>query len=166
MLARDYFERGLDVRPQDFWLNFYMGLCEYRRGQLAAALIRFHVCVALSPESPECWYNRALAYASQGQSTAAIRDSDNALELKPDLVEAAGNRGMLHYKLKHYDLALADLQSALARCAKPASIHYNMALVHLALGDRRAPVASLKESLQCDPEHLEARDLQAQLGRR
>jgi tetratricopeptide (TPR) repeat protein len=136
--AAAQFERALDVYPQDFWLNFYQGLCAYRLQRYQGALRYFHACVVLAPNSPECFYNRGLAHAALGQTDPAMHDYDRALRLNPVLAGAALNRGLLNYRLKRYPQAIADIQRALENGADPGAAHYDLALTHLALGDRQA----------------------------
>ena len=107
--------RALDLRPQDFWLNFYEGLCDYRLGRFAGAVNAFRVCIALSPETAECYYNRALAHQALGRLDRALADYSRALALNPNLTDAALNRGILHYRQGRHADAIADLEQALAR---------------------------------------------------
>jgi eukaryotic-like serine/threonine-protein kinase len=140
-LAAEQFRRGLELRPQDFWLNFYEGLCHYWLKRFEGAANAFRVCIALSPETAECYYNRALAYQALGQLDRALADYNRALELNPKLTDAALNRGMLHYRQGHHRDAIADMERALATTTSRSAlglIHYNLALIHLARGDRTA----------------------------
>src|SRR5262249_32704268 len=59
--AADEFEEVLASNPGHFWSQFYLGVCCFRRERYAQAIEAFGVCVALLPESPECYHNRALA---------------------------------------------------------------------------------------------------------
>ena len=79
------FQRVLDQRPQDFWPNFYQGLCAYRLGQFHDALAAFRTCIALAPDSAECYYNRARVAEALGRSDQAMHDYSRALELDPAL---------------------------------------------------------------------------------
>jgi tetratricopeptide (TPR) repeat protein len=74
VLAAEQFRRGLRLRPQDFWLNFYQGLCDYRLGRFEGAVNAFRVCIALAPETAECYYNRALAYQAVDQLGPALEE--------------------------------------------------------------------------------------------
>lgn len=137
--AAEQFRLGLGLRPQDFWLNFYQGLCAYRQGRFEEAVNAFRVCVALSPETAECFYNEALAENALGRTNEAIRDYTRALERTPELTEAALNRGILHYQAGRLGEAEADLNRALADASRRSDqgiIHYNLGLVHIARGDR------------------------------
>jgi tetratricopeptide (TPR) repeat protein len=134
-VAAEHFRRGLKLRPQDFWLNFYDGLCDFRLGRFDGAVNAFRVCIALAPETAACYYNRALAYQSLGRLELALGDYDRALQLAPRLTDARLNRGIIHYRMGHYEVAIADLERALGTTASRGLlglIHYNLALVRLA----------------------------------
>jgi tetratricopeptide (TPR) repeat protein len=157
--AAAQFDRTLDLRPQDFWPNFYQGVCAYRLRQYADALRAFQVCVALAPRCAECYASRAQVLAALGRSEQALCDYDRALRLDPRLAAAALNRGILHFRLGRRAAALADVQQALRAGADPARVHYNMALVRLAARDAAAARRSLDRALQANPRHKEARQL-------
>jgi tetratricopeptide (TPR) repeat protein len=147
-------------------LSFYEGLCEYRLGRFDGAVNAFRVCIALSPETAECYYNRALAFQALGQLDRALTDYNRALSLHPRLTDAALNRGILHYRQgKHAD-AIADLDLALTTTSSPATrgvIHYNLALVHLARRDREAASANIRSALRFG--NLDAQELGRRLDR-
>ena len=165
-LAAEQFRLGLVLRPQDFWLNFYEGACAYRLGRYEEAAEAFRVCVALSPDSPECSFNRALATGALGLDEAAIEDYSRALRLNPSLTAAAINRGMIRFKQGRHDDASADLRRALATASSRSErglIHYDLALVELARGDRPAALAELERAGGCG--HEAARTLLDRLRR-
>ena len=139
------FQRVLDQRPQDFWPNFYQGLCAYRLGQFHDALAAFRTCIALAPNSAECYYNRARVAEALGRGEQAMRDYSRALELDPALTSASINRGILAYKNGKNDDAIADFRQAIRAASDSRTlglIHYNLALAYLARGDRAAALAS------------------------
>jgi tetratricopeptide (TPR) repeat protein len=70
----------------------------------------------------------------------------------------------LHYKEGLFSLALKDFQDALANGADAASGYFNIALVHLAHGEREAARAAISEVLRHNPNHKEARELGARLA--
>ena len=67
--------------PGAFWPNLYLARCDYRLGNLDAALTAASVCVALQPDADACYYNRALIRKAQGDGDAAMADFDRALRL-------------------------------------------------------------------------------------
>jgi tetratricopeptide (TPR) repeat protein len=150
--ALQQFRRGLDLRPDDFWLNFYEGLCAYRTRKYQDAVHSFHVCIVLSPETAECYYNRGLANQELDNVSEALRDYDKAIGLNPKLSGAALNRGFLLYQQGHLNEAASSLDQAL-ECASIAAerceIHYTMALVERARGRRAAALEHLRSASDC-----------------
>ena len=82
--AAEQFQRGLERRPQDFWPNFYLGLCEYRLKHYQEAMTAFRAATALAPTRAECDFNRGMAADALGRRDLAIRDYTLALEKDPD----------------------------------------------------------------------------------
>jgi serine/threonine protein kinase/Tfp pilus assembly protein PilF len=148
--AAEEFRCTLERQPQDFWPNFYQGLCAYRLGNYEDACAAFRTCIALAPKAAECYYNRALAHQALGRSDQAVSDYGRALEIDPGLTAAALNRGLLRYTAGRHRDAIADFHRALrANLGRKAvgQIHYNLALAYLAAGDRDSAVASSERAL-------------------
>ena len=157
--AAGQFRLGLGLRPQDFWLNFYEGLCADRLGRPAEAAEAFRVCIALAPESAECYFNRALALTDLGRPEEAVDDYSRALRLNPSLTAASINRGILRYRSGRLDEAAADLNRALGSATTRADrgvVHYNLSLVDMARGDRSAAIENLKFAEACGHEGARA----------
>ena len=162
------FQRTLDQRPQDFWPNFYQGLCAYHLKQFEASVAAFRTCIALAPETAECYYNRGLANAALGRNEHAFSDYSRALKLDPALTSAAINRGILSYEAGHPRDAVSDFQRALRSAnSDPETIgriHYNLALAHLAIGDAAGALASAEAAI--DAGYRDARKLLDSLRQR
>jgi eukaryotic-like serine/threonine-protein kinase len=143
------FQHVLDERPQDFWPNFYQGLCAYRLGQFHDALAAFRTCISLAPNSAECYFNRARVAEALARREEAMRDYSRAMELDPALTSASINRGILAYKNGRNDDAIADFRQAIRAASDSRTmglIHFNLALAHLARGDHAAALASAQEA--------------------
>lgn len=160
--------QAVQRQPHNLWANFYAGRCAYRRKNYGEAVVAFTACIALASREDQqarCFFNRALAYAQERRSAQAIEDYTAALTREPELAAAALNRGILHFQAKHYDEACHDFHHALAQGAAPALVHYNLALVHQAQGNRTAALASARRAVQADPQQAAARTLLDNLRR-
>jgi serine/threonine protein kinase/tetratricopeptide (TPR) repeat protein len=150
--AIEHFRLCLDRHPKDFWANFYRGLCEYRLRHYQAAESAFGICIVLAPAGSEakCYHNRAMAAEALGRDDEALHDYSQALERDPGFTAARLNRGILSFKSGRHAEAIADLRRALKSAAEPkvrGRILYNLALVHLAAGDRDAARASAEQAI-------------------
>jgi eukaryotic-like serine/threonine-protein kinase len=151
--------RAVALQPRDLWANFYDGVGALRRKRYDDAVTAFTACVALAPRDAQrarCFYNRALAFTKLRRPDRALGDYDWALKLDPSLAQALLNRGILHYEQNRFPAALADLRRALEKGAPPVLVHYNLALVHRALGNRDDALASVQQALRHDPGHAAA----------
>lgn len=158
--AAGAFERALDLRPQEFWPNFYAGLCAFRLGRYEAAAAWFHACSAIAPDIAACPYHLGLAREALDLPERAHRDYTRALELDPSLAPAWLNRGILEYKAGRADRAAADFQAGVDAAPDRGTLgrlRYNLALARRALGERDAARADAQEALRLGIE--EARTL-------
>ncbi len=110
--AADELQQAVRLCPQGLWPNFYQGICAYRLGHYLEAAAAHSVCIGAAPEAASCFYNRALAFDALGRPERALLDYDQALLLDPTFAEALLSRGLLHYRAKRYDLAIADIRRA------------------------------------------------------
>jgi serine/threonine protein kinase/Flp pilus assembly protein TadD len=146
--ARKEFQQAIDLEPGAFWPNFYQMLCTYRKRDYATALNMACACVALSPKSAECFYNRALAYQALGRSDPALADFARALELQPRLAIASLRRAMLLCGRQRYAEASTDLQNALASTDPAFQRSIHRALDQIARHEQSKALATLEQMLE------------------
>ncbi|MGP0066123.1 MAG: protein kinase domain-containing protein [Isosphaeraceae bacterium] len=146
------FRASLNQRPQDFWPNFFAGLCAYRLEAYQEAFIAFSICIALNPTSPQCYFNRAKAAEAMKQNDQALRDYEHVWELDNRFTNALLNRGILSFHLGHHAEAIADFRKAI-NCAEDrrsqARLHYNLALAYMARGERSLALDSADKAVEC-----------------
>jgi Flp pilus assembly protein TadD len=87
--ARAELSRAAVVEPQDFWAQFYLGVAAYRQGDYPEAVQAFSICIALSPQTPVCYTNRALARSAMGTARQAEEDHARAQELARSIAPQA-----------------------------------------------------------------------------
>lgn len=66
--------------------------------------------IALKPDSVIAWCNRGNAYDRQGRYTEALHDYDKAVALQPDFSDAYKSRALIHYNMRDYGRAWADVK--------------------------------------------------------
>src|SRR5262249_14194116 len=145
-------QRSVLLQPLGLWPNFYQGVCAYRQHRYSDAVAAYSICIGVAGKAAApCFYNRALAFEALGQSEQALRDYDQALHLDRRFANAALNRGMLHYREKRYDAAIADLHRARELDADPATVCFDLALAYLAQGERTDALDNLRRALSLNP---------------
>ena len=159
------FQRAVDLRPHDFWPNFYQGLCAFKLGRFEDASMPFRVCISLAEYPAECYYNRALAYEALGRNDDAVADYTRALRVRSTAHRCGLEPG--HPPLRRGTLfgrrrrPLPGIATATGR-ERRGVIYFNRALVSLARDDRPAALADLKAAGDCG--YARARELSDRLG--
>ncbi len=111
--ASEQFQAVLKTDPLHFWSNYYEGMCKLQQGKPAQALSRFHVCLGLNPQSPDCHFQHGLAAQALKLEDQASLDYSRALELDPDFMAARLGRAALCYRRGFFRQALADFVKVL-----------------------------------------------------
>jgi serine/threonine-protein kinase len=158
-LAEPLLEQAAALQPQGFWPNFYWGVCAQRLKRYPEADKALSICIALAPQLPQGYYNRALVHVAAGHVRRALRDYERALSVEPAFAPAALNRGLLLARLRRYGEAEADLRRALRNGADAATVHYNLAVLQLAQDNRPAALDAVNSALEQDPTNRKARQL-------
>jgi len=98
--ARDYFEQG------DY---------EYEQGNCDQAIADYSRAIELNPKLAEAYNNRAYVHMVKKEYGAALGDLNQALQLRPDYVNALMNRGDIYnyYYAIDYQRAVADYDQVL-----------------------------------------------------
>ena len=88
----------------------YLGLGMYREAAADATQV-----LTLQPEvtDPDLLLLRARAYAGDKKLNPALEDLNKAIEVKPDLVDAYIERGMVFAQARRFDDAIGDLTRAI-----------------------------------------------------
>lgn len=88
----------------------YLGLGMYREAAADATQV-----LSLQPEvtDPDLLLLRARAYAGDKKLNPALEDLNKAIEVKPDLVDAYIERGMVFVQARRFDDAIGDLTRAI-----------------------------------------------------
>jgi tetratricopeptide (TPR) repeat protein len=175
--AAKEFKEAVRLEPGGLWPNYYAGVCAHRLGQPKDALPAFSVCVGAvsAAKGPgernaksiqaQVLFDRGLAYSGTGADREALDDYNRALQLDPTIGRAALNRGLLHFKLQHYQQAIDDMNLALADGMPPAAVHFNLALIYHAQKNHAAALRSVRRALEHEPNHKDAQALLKQLTR-
>jgi len=87
----------------------------------------------ITPNDYETMVCRAAANQETGNIEGALFDLNNALIIKPDLVNALNNRGLIRYQLKEYWGALDDYNAANLINPEIKEVIYNRANAFRAL---------------------------------
>jgi tetratricopeptide (TPR) repeat protein/predicted Ser/Thr protein kinase len=154
-LARHTFDQALHRRPDHFWAQYYVALCDLRRGEPVAAEEGLTACLGRRPDF-------AWTYLVRGAVNTRLKEYDDAegdfarvVEMRPDAAMQYAlyvNRGILRLEEGKTDEAEKDLVSARELAPERPPAYLNLAL----LARRRKAYATaldrLGDVLQRNPD--------------
>jgi len=106
--AIEYYNKGLEAKPDDPCLFNNRGLAYYALRKYDEAISDYSKAIELRPDLVNAYYNRGLAYFRKGSyynfgpRKKAISDFTKAIELRPDLVDAYYMRAVTFTEQVHY----------------------------------------------------------------
>jgi tetratricopeptide (TPR) repeat protein len=109
--------------------------------------------LALSPGRHSALFNRAAAYARQGEYDRAIADYTAALELKPEDSSLYLRRGQARQRAGDLDGAISDFGEALRRNPRELEAWTNRGLIHAQKRDYDRAIADYTEGLRIQPRN-------------
>jgi serine/threonine protein kinase/tetratricopeptide (TPR) repeat protein len=127
--AAEHLRQAVLEAPDNFWANYYRGVCAFRLRQSEEAVTAFRVCAALAPRDAAVWHNQGFAQLQAGAWEEAVRACTRALEFDPKLVMAAINRAIAQAELGNAEAAAADLDRAEQMGTAPGLIQAGRARV-------------------------------------
>ena len=136
-------------------------------GRAEEAAQAYRQLLAIRPDLPDSWFNLALMERQSGRYEAALQAYAEALRLGVSGPEEAWlNRGVIHADdLARPDLALQDIEAALAVAPDWLPALLNLGNLHEDMGRREAAEAAYDRALAVAPGHPVALARKAGLGR-
>ena len=147
--------QGLEIHPEEYLLYSDRANCESDLKDHVAALKDFDIYIAHNQNDPEAWYNMGIAQYKSGDSQSAIDSYSKALDLNPSFYFAKANRGIAYNKIKEYEKALSDFNSALEG-GDIAPAYSGRGETYYRLGNYDQAITDLKLAISFEPNDIRA----------
>jgi tetratricopeptide (TPR) repeat protein len=108
-----YYQRALELDPENFNMNLGLGKALIDVGDPAAAIKHLTKSLELEPDNPTSLMHRGHAYAKLGDFDRALADANKAVERAPDNPVAYRFRGLVKQEQEDVDGAIADFDAGL-----------------------------------------------------
>jgi tetratricopeptide (TPR) repeat protein len=135
---------------------FEFAVKAYQAGKLTEAEQLCLKILSADPDSAPTLNLLAVINSALGRNDAALSNTDRALALWPDFVEALVNRGIALYGLKRFSDALADYDRAIALRPDRADTLVNRGNALGKLQRHVEALASYDDTLKLQPAHVNA----------
>ncbi len=148
-------------RQGDFWLHIELAaallIADRRKEDAVEAEKHVAAALALSRGSPNVHFYLGTALHKNGKFDRAATSFQNAIQRKPDYVEAYNNLGNALTSLKQYESAINNYQTAIKLNPRYAQAYHNMAWVYEELERYESAVDAYEKAIAIEPDYVEAR---------
>ena len=108
------YSRAIEISPDDLEYYFARAQAYWHKKELGLAIADYTRVIDLNPDNIHARLNRGAAFVSKGYLQQAMRDLNEVIEATDGLAYPHYLRAVCHAENKDYDLALADVEQALA----------------------------------------------------
>ncbi len=115
--------------------NYRLALAAYEKRQLEEAILKMDAAIGLLSNEPEYYAARGLFYLEDGIKDKALRDFEQALRLNRYELLAHYGRGVIAYRDRNWEEALAHFRDAYYADPQRAETVYYLALSYHRLRD-------------------------------
>ncbi|HVZ64526.1 MAG TPA: tetratricopeptide repeat protein [Lacunisphaera sp.] len=148
--ALPYFERGLQMKPDNFDLHNNYGIALAALGRWSAAISQYGKAIQLQPDDGELHNNLANALAKSGRLDEALMHYEAALRLRPDLTAAETNWARALAEAGRVSEALPHFEH-LAKVRSDAATQFDLALALVAAGRTEEACGHFETALRLKP---------------
>jgi tetratricopeptide (TPR) repeat protein len=141
--------------PDDFWLNFYLGLAlsKRERGRPDEAVGYYRAALAARPETPAVYNNLGLVLEIKGDLAAAMVACRKATELDPKYALAHNTLGDVLNRKEDWTGAVIEFRRAMELDARLAAPHVGVGIALQAQRRLEAAIAAFEKAIELDPKY-------------
>jgi len=151
-----YFDRALEIDPQDSQVWYKRGVIFGNQKKYTDALASYDKALEINPEYSDALCNRGVMLDNLGRHEEALACYDKALEINPDISEAWYNRGNVLKQLGRYDDALSSYDKALEFNPGYSDAWCNRGITLVQFGRYDDALTSFDNALEINPDFSEA----------
>src|SRR5262249_5055629 len=108
------YRQALAIDPNHYWARLQLGRCLQSLGRFPEAAEALGACVAVRPKAHWGYSALGLALAEQGRYVEAELVLDQAIAIDPQARLPRLHRGVVFWRQKKFDAAVADFEAVLA----------------------------------------------------
>jgi len=151
-LALSDITRAIHLDPTDDIDVFNRGKIYAMKHDVNHALQDYSSAIKIRPDNYVVWNGRCWLRASMGKELhVALSDCNEAIRLRPGDANILNSRGFVYFRMKQYQEAIRDYDSAIAIDSKQGSSFYVRGLAKQALGDIGGARADIAKGKSLEP---------------
>lgn len=149
--AIKYYNRFLEMFPNDAKGYNYRGLAQFTRKEYEKAIADFTKAIKLDPTFAAAYNNRAECNFKLKEYDEAVKDFNFVLKNNPDNIDAYFGRALVHMSDQDYDEALIDFKKVLKIRPESTSTLINMGLCEYHNSSYEMAIQDWKTAIKINP---------------
>lgn len=133
----------ISVDPLDAEAVHYLGMCEFQSGKRESGLDRIARSIVISPHWVNFYSNSAAIALVSGDFLLSRRDSQKALSMRADIVEARDALGWAHFRLNDLASSVPEFLRALVLDPSLGSSWNGLSMTRIVAGQHREALSTL-----------------------
>jgi len=150
------FKKATVISPKNAMVHFNLGRALDDAGMTDEAIVSYKRSLKIDPFRVEGHINLGSLLVNIGQFTDACDHLRQVVRIDPENALAYSNLGGVLKNLKQFKEAISCCTQAIAINVSFVCAHYNLACVYLEMGSIADAIHSFQNTLNLEPEHLEA----------
>ena len=155
-LAIMSFEKVFEIRPDDAFNCFNLGMALQRQGKTEKAIEYINKAISIKPDFAEAYINLGNALKELGKLEQSVEAYKEAIATKPDYAEAYNNMGNALRELGKLKEAIEAYKKALSIKPNYAEAYNNIGVTSQNQGNLNEAIEAYKKALSIMPDYAEA----------
>lgn len=147
---------ALEIDPTLSIANYHQALIELQQENHSSALDSLNAALKQAPQSAPMWAMKGLLLAKQQDPAGAVAAFDQAIALGLPTADLFQNRAHCHKELQQLDLALNDLESALALDPNHPNALMALGVMSQEMGRHESALGFYTRVIKQNPDKAEA----------
>lgn len=149
--AVEYFNKYLEIFPNDHKAFNYRGLAYFASKKYEKALKDFNKSISISRAYAPAYNNRGETYSKMEEYEKAVKDFSTVIKLYPDNVQAYFSRGIVRLKDGDNDEAIEDFEKVLKQNPNHEYAYVNMGIAYYNEKNYEKAISCWKKAIKIDP---------------
>ena len=154
--AAKLYEKILNINPNHFESNFYLGTLNAQNSNFKKASDLFNKAIEINPKIPDLHNNLGLIYREMGELEKSSDSIKKAIQINPMYAEAHNNLGLVYKDLGQTERAEKSLIKSIEIKPNNADPHNNLGLIYKDIGQIEKAKKCFNKSIEINHKHVQA----------
>lgn len=148
----DFFERTIELAPNNPKLYDNLGVCYQDNNQINKAIIAYKKAIEIDPSYANAYHNLGNIFVQDGEKEEAVFHYEKAIALNTKFADTYNNLGTTYRSLGENKKAITTFENAIELYPSFPNAYINLANVYATQGDLDKAATLYKKALEINPQ--------------